>query len=274
MVQVVKDPIGTKGARLSTQISIAGRLLVYLPQDSHIGISQRIEDEGGRRLLREKLQQLLPADEPGGFIIRTVAETASDAELANDVAYSRRLWGDIRERAQTSHAPAAAPPGPRARAARAARLRPRGHDPHPGRLARELRAAAGVRDRLHAEGAAEDRALRRRAAAVRPVQRRGGDREGARAPRRAEERRLPHHRPDRGDDHDRRQHRRLRRPAQLRRHHLQDQPGGGAGDRAPAAPAQPRRHHHPRLHRHGERGAPRGGARRVPARRSRATARR
>src|ERR1041385_22475 len=63
MVQVIKDPIGTKGARLSTQISIAGRLVVYLPQDPHIGISQRIEDETERQMLREKLAQLLPADE-------------------------------------------------------------------------------------------------------------------------------------------------------------------------------------------------------------------
>jgi ribonuclease G len=105
MVQVIKDPIGTKGARLSTQISIAGRLLVYLPQDSHIGISQRIEDETERKLLREKFQQLLPPDERGGYIIRTVAESAADSELASDLAYLRRLWGYIRERAQTSHAP-------------------------------------------------------------------------------------------------------------------------------------------------------------------------
>src|ERR1700694_183129 len=62
VVQVIKDPIGTKGARLSTQISIAGRMVVYLPQDPHIGISQRIEDETERKLLRDKLQQLLPAD--------------------------------------------------------------------------------------------------------------------------------------------------------------------------------------------------------------------
>ncbi len=60
LVQVIKDPIGTKGARLSTQVSLAGRLLVYLPQDSHIGISQRIEDEAERENLRDKLQQLLP----------------------------------------------------------------------------------------------------------------------------------------------------------------------------------------------------------------------
>src|SRR5579859_2849394 len=56
LVQVVKDPIGSKGARLSTQVSIAGRLLVYLPQDPHIGISQRIEDEAEREQLREKVQ--------------------------------------------------------------------------------------------------------------------------------------------------------------------------------------------------------------------------
>jgi ribonuclease G len=105
MVQAIKDPIGTKGARLSTQISIAGRLLVHLPQDSHIGVSQRIEDEAGRKVLRERLQQLLPPDESGGYIIRTMAETATEAELANDVAYLRRLWGYIRERSQTSHAP-------------------------------------------------------------------------------------------------------------------------------------------------------------------------
>jgi ribonuclease G len=102
MVQVVKDPIGTKGARLSTQISIAGRFLVHLPQDSHIGISQRIEDEDERAHLREKLQQLLPPEEKGGFIIRTMAEAASDHELASDVDYLRKLWRGIQEKAASS----------------------------------------------------------------------------------------------------------------------------------------------------------------------------
>ncbi|MBI3042160.1 MAG: ribonuclease G [Betaproteobacteria bacterium] len=102
MVQVVKDPIGTKGARLSTQVSLAGRFLVYLPGDTHIGISQRIEDEEERAHLREKLHQLLPPDEKGGFIIRTVAETASDRELRSDIDYLRRLWGGIREKAATA----------------------------------------------------------------------------------------------------------------------------------------------------------------------------
>ncbi len=106
LVQVIKDPIGTKGARLSTQVSIAGRLLVYLPQESHIGISQRIEDEAERALLREKLQHLIPADEPGGFIVRTMAETASEKELGTDIVYLRKLWSDIRETAATANAPA------------------------------------------------------------------------------------------------------------------------------------------------------------------------
>jgi ribonuclease G len=95
LVQVIKDPIGTKGARLSTQVSLAGRLLVYLPQDSHIGISQRIEDEAERESLRGKLQQLLPAGLAGGFIIRTMAETATERELQNDIEYLTKLWSDL-----------------------------------------------------------------------------------------------------------------------------------------------------------------------------------
>ena len=105
MVQAIKDPIGAKGARLSTQISIAGRLLVYLPQDPHIGISQRIENEAERESLREKLARLLPAGETGGFIVRTVAENATEEELASDIAYLRKLWHDIRARGFTSPAP-------------------------------------------------------------------------------------------------------------------------------------------------------------------------
>ncbi len=106
LVQVIKDPIGTKGARLSTQVSIAGRLLVYLPQECHIGISQRIEDEAERAHLRERLQHLLPADEKGGFIIRTMAETASDKEMQSDIEYLRRIWGGIQEKSGAITAPA------------------------------------------------------------------------------------------------------------------------------------------------------------------------
>jgi ribonuclease G len=95
VVQVQKDPIGTKGARLTTQISIAGRLLVHLPQETHIGISQRIDDEGERERLRARIQALLPKEDPGGFILRTVAAEASDEELAADINYLGRIWREI-----------------------------------------------------------------------------------------------------------------------------------------------------------------------------------
>jgi ribonuclease G len=110
LVQVAKDPIGTKGARLTTQVSLAGRLLVYLPASSeqnnpHIGISQRIEDEGGRQLLRERLRELVPADEKGGFIVRTLAEAAADDELRGDINYLRNLWNVIWERSRGAKPP-------------------------------------------------------------------------------------------------------------------------------------------------------------------------
>jgi ribonuclease G len=97
MVQVIKDPIGTKGARLSTQISIAGRMLVFLPQDDHLGVSQKIPT-AQRDELRQRLQALV-GDEGGGFILRTNGEDASDQELADDVAYLRKSWQRIRDAA-------------------------------------------------------------------------------------------------------------------------------------------------------------------------------
>jgi ribonuclease G len=104
LVQVIKDPIGTKGARLSSQISIAGRLLVFLPQDQHIGVSQKIPFEQ-REALRQRLQALAEAaaqdgktgNQTGGFILRTNGEDASDAELGEDIAYLRKMWARIKE---------------------------------------------------------------------------------------------------------------------------------------------------------------------------------
>jgi len=105
LVQVIKDPIGTKGARLSTQISLAGRMLVYLPQDPHIGVSQKIESEADRAHLREQLARLVPPDEKGGFIIRTSAEGASDEELRADIDYLRLRWSQIRAASRQVPAP-------------------------------------------------------------------------------------------------------------------------------------------------------------------------
>lgn len=107
MVQVIKDPIGTKGARLSTQVSIAGRLLVFLPQDDRIGISQKIGSPELRDQLRKRMQTLAGmtgegsgnGNATGGFILRTNAEEASDEELSEDIAYLRKTWAAVRERA-------------------------------------------------------------------------------------------------------------------------------------------------------------------------------
>lgn len=100
LVQVIKDPIGSKGARLSTQISIAGRMLVFLPQDDHIGISQKIPIQE-RDNLRQQLQQLVQAHTPkgentGGFILRTNGEEASAQELTEDIIYLRKTWAKIK----------------------------------------------------------------------------------------------------------------------------------------------------------------------------------
>ncbi len=97
MVQVIKDPIGSKGARLSTQISIAGRMLVFLPQDEHIGVSQKIPLEQ-RDELRRRLQGLV-GEQGGGFILRTNGEDASDKELADDIDYLRKAWSRVRDAA-------------------------------------------------------------------------------------------------------------------------------------------------------------------------------
>ena len=105
LVQVIKEPIGTKGARLSTQISIAGRLLVYLPQESHIGVSQRIENVEQREILRTELQNILPPEHKGGYIIRTVVETATNPDFLADISYLDKLWANLQAAAKTASAP-------------------------------------------------------------------------------------------------------------------------------------------------------------------------
>jgi ribonuclease G len=97
MVQVLKDPIGTKGARLTAQISIAGRLLVFLPQDDHVGVSQKIPPKQ-REELRQRVTGLAGAA-GGGFILRTNGEDALDAELLEDIAYLRKTWARIKDAA-------------------------------------------------------------------------------------------------------------------------------------------------------------------------------
>ena len=113
LVQVLKDPLGTKGARLTRQISIAGRNLVYLPQDHrslgteiHIGISQKIEVPEEREALKNRLKGLIPADESGGIIVRTSAGVASDETLIADLKYLRTTWQGILQASKEKAAPA------------------------------------------------------------------------------------------------------------------------------------------------------------------------
>jgi ribonuclease G len=104
LVQVAKAPIGTKGARLTTHITLPGRLLVFLPTVDHIGVSRRIENDSERRRLRELVESLRPAD--SGFIIRTAAEGAGDEVLKADMDFLTRLWADVRSHSEKASAPA------------------------------------------------------------------------------------------------------------------------------------------------------------------------
>lgn len=105
LVQVIKEPIGSKGARLTTQLSFAGRLLVFLPQEMRIGVSQRIEGTEQRDALRAKLQSILPPEHQGGYIIRTVAEAKDEAHFATDIVYLDKLWSNLQTAAKTAAAP-------------------------------------------------------------------------------------------------------------------------------------------------------------------------
>ena len=107
VVQVTKDPIGTKGARLTTHISIPSRYLVYMPGNSHIGVSQRIEDIEERERLRGALQNSVALDQSdtAGYILRTVAEGASEIELVADVQFLKRLWKSIEAGIATAAVP-------------------------------------------------------------------------------------------------------------------------------------------------------------------------
>jgi len=96
MVQVVKDPLGTKGARLTTDITLPSRYLVFMPGACHVGVSQRIESEQERSRLKEIVSAY--CDETGGFIIRTAAEGVGETELAQDAAFLKRLWQKVLSR--------------------------------------------------------------------------------------------------------------------------------------------------------------------------------
>ena len=103
IVQVTKEPIGTKGARCSSHISLPGRYVVYLPTVDHIGISKRIGSDKERSRLREAIESMKPPS--GGLIVRTVAEGLTKKQLKQDVGYLVRLWGEIAKKKEGARAP-------------------------------------------------------------------------------------------------------------------------------------------------------------------------
>jgi ribonuclease G len=98
LVQVLKDPLGTKGARLTTYITLPSRYLVYMPQGQGVGVSARIEDQSERERLRAAVQAGLSPTENAGFIVRTAAEDSVPEALRADMIYLRKLWEFVRQK--------------------------------------------------------------------------------------------------------------------------------------------------------------------------------
>jgi ribonuclease G len=103
LVQVSKESLGTKGARVTSFVSLPGRYLVYMPQGHHIGVSRRIHEESERERLRGIVRGLNPP--AGGFIVRTNAEGEGEEDLGSDVQFLGRLWAQIQERYEQASAP-------------------------------------------------------------------------------------------------------------------------------------------------------------------------
>ncbi len=103
LVQVSKDPIGTKGARLSCHITLPCRNLVYIPLTDHVGVSRKIEDEEIRVALKEKIESIRPKG--AGFIVRTVAENATVEELESDMEFLLHLWEEVQDTKKLSPTP-------------------------------------------------------------------------------------------------------------------------------------------------------------------------
>ncbi|TGD72095.1 ribonuclease G [Mangrovimicrobium sediminis] len=108
VVQVTKEPLGTKGARLTTELSVSSRYLVYMPGGNHVGVSQRIDDAGERERLQALLAEGRTAEDmagEGGFILRTAAEGVGLEELRGDLRYLQRLWAAVSRRAAAARKP-------------------------------------------------------------------------------------------------------------------------------------------------------------------------
>jgi ribonuclease G len=106
LVQVTKEPIGTKGPRLTAQVSMPGRFLVYMPGSSHVGISRKIEGREERSRLRRMAKEILPPDSGAGIIVRTVGEEVTQDTLQKEFKRLHEQWQKIQRRAKSQKAPA------------------------------------------------------------------------------------------------------------------------------------------------------------------------
>jgi ribonuclease E len=105
LVQIAKEPIAKKGARITSHIALPGRFLVFMPTVNHTGVSRKIESDGERRRLKDILLSE-KGEATGGFIVRTAAEGASEEELRSDLRFLLNLWADIKARSESSKSPA------------------------------------------------------------------------------------------------------------------------------------------------------------------------
>ncbi len=105
LVQIAKEPIAKKGARITSHIALPGRFLVFMPTVNHVGVSRKIESDGERRRLKEVLLSE-KGEASGGFIVRTAAMGASEEELRSDLRFLLNLWTDIKQRSEGSKSPA------------------------------------------------------------------------------------------------------------------------------------------------------------------------
>jgi len=107
IVQIAKEPIGSKGARITSHIALPGRYVVYMPTVDHVGVSRKIPSDEERIRLKRMMSQIKKEENaPGGFIVRTAGEGCSEEEMRNDTLYLLRTWAEIRKKAERTKAPA------------------------------------------------------------------------------------------------------------------------------------------------------------------------
>ena len=251
LVQVVKEERGTKGAALTTYLSLAGRYSVLMPNTARGGgISRKITDSVDRKRLKEVAQEL-EVPEGMGVILRTAGASRTKTEIKRDFEYLLRLWETVRDLTLEIDGADAGLRGRLAGQALDPRSLQQGHRRNPGRRRRRLPGCARFHAHADAEPRQEREALSRERADVRPLRDREPARRHVPAGGAAALRRLHRDQPGRGAGRHRRQFGPRHPRAPHRGHRAQDQSRGRRGGRPAAAPARSRRADRHRLHRHG-----------------------